>query len=54
MCDRSIRGNVADFLVGEKKDCVGGFCDARLALRQSMDFLTHHGDPEFFQVWAIH
>ena len=39
-------GNVADFLVVEEEDCVDGFCDARLALRQSMDFVTHHRDPE--------
>jgi hypothetical protein len=47
-------GNVADFLVVEEEDCVDGFCDARLALHQSMDFLTHPRDPEIFQVWVIH
>ena len=52
--DRSIQGNVADFHVGEEEDCVGGFCDASLALCQSMDFHTHHGDPEIFQVWVVH
>jgi hypothetical protein len=52
--DHSIRGNVADFLVGEEEDCVGDFWDARLALRQSMDFLTHRRDPEIFQVWVVH
>ncbi len=43
--DRLIQGNVADYLVGEEDDCVGGFCDARLALHQSINFLTHYRDP---------
>jgi hypothetical protein len=52
--DCSIRGDVSDFRVGEKKDGVSGLCYTRFALCQAMDLLAHCWHPEVFQVWVIH
>ncbi len=48
--NRSVVGNISNFIVGEEEDGVGSFGDTRFALGKVMDFLAKCRYPEIFEV----
>jgi hypothetical protein len=49
ICNCSVFGDVAYFIMRKEKDGVSGFCDARFPLGEAVELLAHHWHPEIFE-----